>query len=249
MAKYHIRKDGTPGICRAKGSCPLGGTSEHFDSREEAQVESERRLETTYGVMGDNRMKSEVVLSLEFHPRGADITSKEKPDYETYFRDGILTENEKISLKKVQDITIDEDFKEVSISELSKMKEKVKVKSGENPEVRLLAASRENVGKTTEKVTYLYSFTASDKPPVITKEQKENISKFTSLARKYGFYFEKDDLTRSAMNSESIDLVKKANGSSWEKPIEKVIPPADLRLLKNYSNKIGIELPEYVYGD
>lgn len=38
MAKYHIRKDGRPGICRAKeGNCPLEATSEHFDSLEEAQ--------------------------------------------------------------------------------------------------------------------------------------------------------------------------------------------------------------------
>lgn len=31
MAKYHIKKDGTPGVCRAQnGNCPFGGESEHF---------------------------------------------------------------------------------------------------------------------------------------------------------------------------------------------------------------------------
>lgn len=38
MAKYHIKKDGTPGVCRAKdGNCPFGNESEHFPTKEEAQ--------------------------------------------------------------------------------------------------------------------------------------------------------------------------------------------------------------------
>ena len=38
MAKYHVKKNGTPGICRAQeGNCPLGDSSQHFSSKEEAQ--------------------------------------------------------------------------------------------------------------------------------------------------------------------------------------------------------------------
>ena len=38
MAKYHVKKDGTPGVCRAQeGNCPLGDSSQHFSSKEEAQ--------------------------------------------------------------------------------------------------------------------------------------------------------------------------------------------------------------------
>lgn len=38
MAKYHVKKDGTPGVCRAEeGNCPLGDSSQHFSSKEEAQ--------------------------------------------------------------------------------------------------------------------------------------------------------------------------------------------------------------------
>lgn len=38
MAKYHIKKDGTHGVCRAQnGNCPFGGESEHFPTKEEAQ--------------------------------------------------------------------------------------------------------------------------------------------------------------------------------------------------------------------
>lgn len=40
MTKYHIKRDGTPGICRAKeGNCPLGSISgEVFDNREDTQA-------------------------------------------------------------------------------------------------------------------------------------------------------------------------------------------------------------------
>lgn len=38
MSQYHVKKDGTPGICNAqKGRCPLGQLTEHFPTKEEAQ--------------------------------------------------------------------------------------------------------------------------------------------------------------------------------------------------------------------
>lgn len=38
MSKYHIRKDGTPGVCNAqKGNCPFGESAPHFESIEAAQ--------------------------------------------------------------------------------------------------------------------------------------------------------------------------------------------------------------------
>ena len=40
---YHIKKDGTPGICRAKnGNCPYGDLSEHFSTKEEAQIYADK---------------------------------------------------------------------------------------------------------------------------------------------------------------------------------------------------------------
>lgn len=39
MARYHIKKDGTPGLCHARpGFCPLGGEGEHYPSMEAAQA-------------------------------------------------------------------------------------------------------------------------------------------------------------------------------------------------------------------
>ena len=38
MAKYHVKKDGTPGICKARlVHCPLGSENKHFSTIEDAQ--------------------------------------------------------------------------------------------------------------------------------------------------------------------------------------------------------------------
>jgi len=47
--KYHVNNNGEVGICRAKkGNCPYGGgngTENHFDTKEEAQIHSQKMLE------------------------------------------------------------------------------------------------------------------------------------------------------------------------------------------------------------
>lgn len=37
MAKYHIKRDGSPGECHALFKCPLGNRDLHFKTIEEAQ--------------------------------------------------------------------------------------------------------------------------------------------------------------------------------------------------------------------
>lgn len=33
MTRYHVKKDGTPGVCHAQeGNCPLGDSSQHFSN-------------------------------------------------------------------------------------------------------------------------------------------------------------------------------------------------------------------------
>lgn len=47
MAKYHIKKDGMPGVCRAQnGNCPYGNESEHFPTKEQAQEYADKRNES-----------------------------------------------------------------------------------------------------------------------------------------------------------------------------------------------------------
>ena len=44
--KFHIGKRGTPSVCKAKGSCPLGGEEIHGESREEVQAILDSYYET-----------------------------------------------------------------------------------------------------------------------------------------------------------------------------------------------------------
>ena len=49
MTKYHIKPDGTPGVCNAQaGNCPYGGADEHFNSIVEAQEAADNRNEEEY---------------------------------------------------------------------------------------------------------------------------------------------------------------------------------------------------------
>ena len=61
MTKYHIKKDGTPGICRAKENCPLGGTNEHFESKESAQEYADNKNKSEHGILPglDNSVSDE----------------------------------------------------------------------------------------------------------------------------------------------------------------------------------------------
>ena len=52
MTRFHIMRDGTPGICRAtKSNCPLGENKDHFDNMVDALNEAQRRFELKYGLM------------------------------------------------------------------------------------------------------------------------------------------------------------------------------------------------------
>lgn len=44
MPRYHIKRDGTPGVCYAKsGNCPLGGQGDHYDTAVEAFKAADER--------------------------------------------------------------------------------------------------------------------------------------------------------------------------------------------------------------
>ena len=58
MSKYHVKKDGTPGICRAQeGNCPLGDSSQHFSSKEEAQDYADKVNENNANNVTENPKK------------------------------------------------------------------------------------------------------------------------------------------------------------------------------------------------
>lgn len=56
MTVYHIKQDGTPGVCKAKpGNCPLGGAGLHFDSVEQAEHVSQAIMEAKFGLAGESQ--------------------------------------------------------------------------------------------------------------------------------------------------------------------------------------------------
>ena len=57
MSKWHNGPNG-PGICRAKaGNCPFGGEESHFDSREEAEKDFNKRKAKEYGILPEVNAK------------------------------------------------------------------------------------------------------------------------------------------------------------------------------------------------
>lgn len=61
MAVYHIKKDGTPGVCSAEGPCPLGGSDSHFESETDAYEEAQRRMENIFGVVMDDEIEVNIL--------------------------------------------------------------------------------------------------------------------------------------------------------------------------------------------
>ncbi len=79
MEKYHIKKDGTPGVCHAKGSCPLGGPESHFDTASQAATVAQERLENEYGIVGkggEMSHRSEPVSEALFEAKAAELKDK-----------------------------------------------------------------------------------------------------------------------------------------------------------------------------
>lgn len=70
--RYHLTKDGLPGVCKAKHSCPLGGDDEHFTDKVEALAAAERKL------VEENDYLSSKKKAVPYHV-GADGAPEECP--------------------------------------------------------------------------------------------------------------------------------------------------------------------------
>ena len=109
---YHIKKDGTPGICRAKsGNCPYGDLSEHFSSREDAQIYADKLNE----IKKINNKKLNIFLN-GLKEKGAktfyvggfvrdEILGKENKDIDIEIHN--ITEKDFIEISKNQNIQLD----------------------------------------------------------------------------------------------------------------------------------------------
>ena len=55
MSKYHIGKNGLPGVCKAtEKPCPLGGDDVHFNTIEAAQKYADKQNEANFGIIPES---------------------------------------------------------------------------------------------------------------------------------------------------------------------------------------------------
>ena len=133
MAKYHIKKDGTPGVCRAQnGNCPFGGESEHFPTKEEAQNYADKRHEA---IDKRNKLAVQFIKNRDLEIERALYPAYENIDKVKDFNSDIkvLLDNGQILIQKSLDVNVasnrhDKIYKNTNINiridpdNLSKMK-------------------------------------------------------------------------------------------------------------------------------
>ena len=80
MTKFHMKRDGTPGVCTAEeGNCPLGGNENHveaetleqaqqyFDDKNESRAKETQKLSNTIKDLKDKYQKMYGPLTI-FYP-------------------------------------------------------------------------------------------------------------------------------------------------------------------------------------
>lgn len=111
MTKYHIKKDGTPGVCRAKnGNCPLGGSESHYDSMEDAQAAAQEKMENEFGVIDEPYSPKAIIqgkgvgeydhaLMKDINTDGVIISKSGKPGYTPEYKVSELADGQTLTFK------------------------------------------------------------------------------------------------------------------------------------------------------
>ena len=109
--KFHIGKRGTPSVCKAKGSCPLGGEEIHGESREEVQAildsyyETEKAIsnnevvnsgETRTEISGQLKAVKERMKSIESDYKEKDSFNKKYYEYRDNYSDETIKQEKEI---------------------------------------------------------------------------------------------------------------------------------------------------------
>ena len=140
MAKYHVKKDGTPGVCHAQeGNCPLGDSNQHFSSKEEAQDYADKKNEIE---VKNNEFKN--ILSKNNFYSGYvkidtnNLNSDKTPLYNQILKDlgekPIFNQNKEYSKKEIYAKSMEEAIKERSNTDLEF---EFSYKNDDNEEVKL----------------------------------------------------------------------------------------------------------------
>ena len=114
MAKYHVKKDGTPGVCHAQeGNCPLGDSTEHFSSVQEAQDYADKINESRFAKHNNfalNKLVDELIKkgARTFYVGGCvrdELLGKENKDIDIEIHN--ISEDDFTSIAENQNIDID----------------------------------------------------------------------------------------------------------------------------------------------
>lgn len=106
MAKYHIKKDGMPGVCRAQDDkCPLGGNDEHFPTKEEAQNYADKKNEA---IDKRNKLAVQFIKNRDLEIERALYPAYENIDKVKDFNSDIkvLLDNGQILIQKSLDVNV-----------------------------------------------------------------------------------------------------------------------------------------------
>lgn len=128
MTKFHMKKDGTPGVCHAQeGNCPLGGNENHveaetleqaqqyFDDKNESKAKETQKLSNT---IKDLKVKYIDKEAMEFTPSDDDINevidniNKEYEDERNRLDSKIKELDEELSKKSLMNLFKDNSKKE-----------------------------------------------------------------------------------------------------------------------------------------
>lgn len=100
MAKFHIKTDGTPGVCNAKqGNCPYGDAQHHFSSQEKAQEYADKinleKLEAASVKPKSNKsdFMQDFSVTIQNLQQFTDEVLQNKVSYESYEKYATLLNN------------------------------------------------------------------------------------------------------------------------------------------------------------
>ena len=122
MSKYHVKKDGTPGVCHAQeGNCPLGDSSQHFSNIQDAQDYADKINEEKAEL---SSMNTEEVKSRALE----DNENGDKYRTELYNRLSNNTERKEFKLKEMKgnDFNNATSGQTQEVQDFDKMKEEIR---------------------------------------------------------------------------------------------------------------------------
>lgn len=199
----------------------------------------------------------EIIITLTSfkYSKQTDEIKTELPDFNSPIAYDVFTYAQMNLIKTKGIIAVDKNFKmgsDLTVNEIVSNATPKELKRSTTPTITLLGAmtSPTNVSDLT-KFSCVYSIVIAENVKFdLSVKELEAVNELIKIVDSKGFYINKNDFIESINNGNNdLDLVKKAYGDGWEKPIESVFSKTEMTKLKKFAKKIKIELPEYVYGD